>query len=122
MKTLCLLLLALLVCTTLFGFAAVSVSGIGLPASLASPTSDQGKVLNVSMTVTNMTLANNTSSTQTITIQDCQGTPFKLFDGVNGSTMAAGDKWFVPGPIRFSGCFKWMATSTSVQGTLSGVQ
>lgn len=122
LKSICFVLLLCFICVNVTAFANITVSGVGLPAVLASPTSDQGVALTRSMTVTSMTLANNTSSAQTITIQDCQTTPFQLFDGTNGSSIAAGDKWFISGPIRFSGCFKWAASSTSVQGTLTGVQ
>lgn len=118
----CCLLLALVVAVQLLAFTSITVSGVGLPSMLASPTSDQGRVLSTTVTINSLTLANNTASTQTVNIQDCQSTPFKLFDGSNGSTMAAGDKWFVNGPIKFQGCFKWTASSTSVQGTLTGVQ
>lgn len=96
------------------------VSGAGLPASLTVPTSDEGKVLSTSVNVTTVVIVNTDASPHTVTIQDCQTTPFKLS---NGYTITPGTTWtFNLNGIRFQGCFKWTANSTTVQGAVVGIQ
>lgn len=95
------------------------VSGQGMPASLTSPTSDENRPTNRSLLLDTLVIANNSGAQQTVTLQDCQTTPFKFF---NGAPIPAGTTWvlsFVNG-IRFQGCLQWSASSTSVMGTLVG--
>lgn len=95
------------------------ISGRPLPTSLAIPTSDEGVPMDRSRLVSSITLVNGSGSTQTVTVQDCQVTPFVLF---NAAPMAAGQTWIISysESVRFQGCFKWAASSASVQGQASG--
>lgn len=121
MKTL--ILLISLSLTTLA--ADFTVSGQGIPASPASPTSDQGKSLASSVVAQLIVIANTSNTPQTITILDCQGTPFYLFKAY---PIPALTTWVVNlsagpnGGLRFGGCLQWSASATSVMGTIAGSQ
>ena len=96
------------------------VSGQALPAVLASPTSIEGKVLNVSSTISILVIANTDTTSHTVTIQDGQTTAFKLF---NAYTIEAGATWVVPlNGTRFEGGLNWSASDTKVMGTIVGEQ
>jgi hypothetical protein len=91
-----------------------------LPASLTSPTSDEGNVLNTSVSVETLILSNMDASSHAVSVRDCQSTPYKLFDSTN---MPAGVTWTLPlGGARFRSCFKWSADSTTVQGMIVGAR
>ena len=95
------------------------VLGVALPASLAAPAALEGiNLATTSVNVTHLVLVNTDSSDHTVTVSDCQSTPFVLF---NGETIAAKTMWPVPmGNVRFGGCFKWTASSTTVMGAVTG--
>jgi hypothetical protein len=97
-----------------------TVSGQGIPSSAASPTSDQGKALTTSLQLTTLVIANTSASSQTVTVNDCQGTPFYLF---KAAPIPAGTTWIVNATaIPFAGCLQWSASSTAVMGTIVGAQ
>jgi hypothetical protein len=98
-----------------------TVSGQGLPPSVASPTSDQGKALTSSLKVSLLVIVNTGSVSQTVTVNDCQGTPFYLF---KATPIPALTTWTVstPAGMPFAGCLKWAASSTTVMGTITGAQ
>jgi hypothetical protein len=104
------------------------VSGVGLPSTLGSPTPIEGTALtsanHFNGTVDLLVIANQDTATHIVTVEDCSGTPFILF---NGATIAAsgtaGSTWFayMPG-TRFNGCVKWSSDSTLVMGTIVGTR
>jgi hypothetical protein len=99
-----------------------TVSGQGIPTSAASPNSDQGKSLSAGSTLaTLIVIANTSNSTQTVTINDCQTTPFYLFKAY---PIPALTTWILNlgQGLRFVGCLQWSASATSVMGTISGAQ
>jgi hypothetical protein len=96
------------------------VSGAALPLSVTSPTPIEGTALTQSVGVTMLVISNGTASTQTVTVEDCASPPFILF---NGYAIAANNTWTVPMfDTRFQGCFRWFASSTTVQGTATGTR
>jgi hypothetical protein len=97
---------------------AIQVPGTPIPGSLTSPTPAQGGALTQTVLVHQITIANTSSSAQTFTIEDCQGTPFLL---ANGVSIPALTTFLYPlAGTRFVGCFKWSASATSVQGSMVG--
>jgi hypothetical protein len=100
-----------------------TVSGQGLPSSLASPSCDQGSscggstpgTLSRSLMVENLVVVNTDTSSHTFTLEDCQATPFVLY---SASTLTAGQVITLAGPVRFSGCLQWSANSTKVMGSV----
>lgn len=116
------LLLLGVVSLSLFGQGrVVTVVGTGLPASIAAPTSDQGKVLNFSFTLTGITCSNTDTIDHTITVRDDQSTPFYLYGNVTtGYTIKAGTTWQTTGQVRFGSGLKWKADSTQVKCSIVG--
>lgn len=95
------------------------VSGQQLPGSLTSPTPIEGIALTTSVAVDSIVISNTDSVAHTVTIEDCQGTPFILY---NAYSIPATTTWFT-GPMagtRFTGCIKWSASDTHVMGTIVG--
>ena len=97
----------------------VHVNGQALPASATSPSVIEGGTTNTTIWVEYLVIANTDVSAHTVSVVDCtSGTPFALF---TNATIAASSTWFLPmGGIRFTGCFKWSANSTTVYGSLVG--
>ncbi len=97
------------------------VSGLPIPSSAASPAALEGGTLNTDVNVDFLVISNTDSSSHTVTIVDCTAvTPFTLF---NASPIAALTVWPVPlGGMRFKGCFKWSASSTTVMGGVTGTR
>lgn len=98
------------------------VSGVQIPGSLTNPAAIEGGTLNTGVFVTQLIIANtDLSNGHTVTVQDC--TPTTPFILLNGYTIAAGSTWFLPlGGTRFTGCFKWSASDTTVMGTVVGTR
>ena len=100
-----------------------TVSGMSLPASLASPVCDQGAAcgtsngaLTRSVMVLSLVISNTDSSSHTVTVEDCQSTPFQFLPAV---TVAANSTLPYSGQFRFAGCLQWSASSTKVQGSIT---
>lgn len=104
----------------------VHVTGQPLPASLGFATVLEGGTTNKSLNIQFLVLSNTGSASQTVTVQDCTPTtPFVFFPA--GTTIPGtgnpNSTWTIPlGGVRFTGCFKWQASSTNVQGSLVGTQ
>jgi len=96
-----------------------TVSGQALPPTATSPTSDQGKALTSSLATTTIVIANTGNSSQTVTVNDCQTTPFYLFKSY---PIPALTTWTVTASVPFGGCLQWSASATSVMGTIVGAQ
>jgi hypothetical protein len=96
-----------------------TVSGQGLPSTAASPTSDQGKALTTSIKITTIVISNTSNSAQTVTVNDCQGTPFYLYKAYPIQPLTT---WIFSAAVPFAGCLQWSASSTSVMGTIVGAQ
>lgn len=99
--------------------ASCHVLGAAMPATLTIPTCDEGgnHSLATSAVVATITVSNTDTASHTFTIEDCQMSPFLL---ANGTTIAANTVYTYPlGGIRFGGCVKWSASSTTVQAALS---
>lgn len=101
------------------------VSGQNLPTSIGSPTAVEGGALDAAtigatsgIVIDMLIIANTSSSSQTVHIEDCGSTAFLFF---NDYPIAAKTTWTIPIPnTRFTGCFKWSASATTVQGTVTG--
>ena len=96
------------------------VTSSGLPASLTVPSTIEGRSLNNrNVNVEFVVIANtDPANVQTVTIQDCQMTPFKLASAYPIQPLQT---WFIPlGGATFVGCIKWSASSTNVMGSIVG--
>jgi hypothetical protein len=124
LKVISILILGSLIASSLSGIVGWTVAGTALPPTLTIPTPDQGASfpnLNRSVTTNNIVISNTDSSVHTVTIQDCQATPFKLLNATTIPAVGtAGNPLIMSGPIRFTGCIKWSASSTTVMGTMVG--
>src|SRR5262252_1601118 len=70
------------------------VTGTPLPATLTSPAVFEGGTTNANVDLNLLTIANtDTANQHTVTIEDCQATPFILF---NTYPLAAGQTWIIP--------------------------
>ena len=96
------------------------VSGQQVPAVAASPATLEGGTLNTSVNVDFLVIANSDTSSHTITVVDCASTPFLLF---TAAPVAAQTTWTIPlGNMRFTSCFQWSASSTTVYGSVVGTR
>jgi hypothetical protein len=104
------------------GAAKYYVSFQAMPTSLSYVVTDENVTLSRSSVVHSVAFRNTDTGSHTVTMQDCQGTPFKLFDGANtASTIAAGEILslnFGDG-IKFKSCVKWQTSDAKVFGALS---
>jgi hypothetical protein len=103
----------------------VHVSGVAVPTSYASPTLLEGGTATGNLDIIEVVFANNSNTPQNVSIEDCTvPTPAILFSNVsipaNGS---ANSVWTIAlGNVRFTGCLKWQASSTSVIGWMVGTR
>ncbi len=119
LKLLIALVFALLLPAQILNGRGCHVLGLALTGSLVIPACDEGGSMNSSANVTQVTISNTDSSSHTVTIQDCQTSPFYL---ANAMTVPAATDlvWaFGSNSLRFGGCFKWSASSTTVLGSVT---
>jgi len=103
----------------------VHVTGQALTTSLASPSVLEGGTTNTNINLTTIVLVNNDTASHTVTIEDCTPTtPFVFLPAVTiPGVGSANSSWVIPMyGTRFTGCFKWSASSVLISGSVTGTR
>jgi hypothetical protein len=103
---------------------AFHVTGQALPATLTTPAVLEGGTTNTNVNLSTLVLVNTDTAAHTVTIEDCQATPFVFFPAVTIPAVgSANSSWVIPMyGTRFTGCFKWSASSALVFGSVVGTR